>query len=68
MNLAAIQDIDKASVLAEAFINAGKNLGMNQANLGEIIGKDRSAISRGRIEPASKAGELALSNEVDFDG
>lgn len=60
MNLAAIQDVDKASVLAEAFINAGKNLGMNQADLAEIIGKDRSAISRGRIDPDSKAGELAL--------
>jgi hypothetical protein len=60
MNLATIQDIDKAGVLAEAFINAGKNLGMNQADLGNIIGKDRSAISRGKIEPGSKAGELAL--------
>lgn len=60
MNLAAIQNIDNASVLAEAFVNAGKNLGMNQSDLGYIIGKDRSAISRGRIEPGSKAGELAL--------
>lgn len=60
MNLAAIQDIDKASVLAEALINAGKNLGMNQAYLGDVIGKNRTVISRGRIEPDSKAGELAL--------
>lgn len=60
MNLATIQEIDKASVLAEAFINAGKNLGMNQAELGSIIGKDRSAISRARIDPGSKPGELAL--------
>ncbi|MCL5060523.1 MAG: MbcA/ParS/Xre antitoxin family protein [Candidatus Thermoplasmatota archaeon] len=60
MSLAVAQDADKASVLAEALINAGRHLGMNQADLGEIIGKDRTAISRGRIDPASKAGELAL--------
>jgi hypothetical protein len=60
MNLAAIQQSDKASILAEAYINAGKSLGLSQADLGDIIGKDRSAISRARIDPSSKAGELAL--------
>lgn len=60
MNFAAVQQTDKASVLAEAYINAGKNLGLSQADLGDIIGKDRSAISRARIDPGSKAGELAL--------
>ncbi len=60
MNVAVVPKIDQASVLAEAFVNAGKLLAMTQADLGEIIGKDRSAISRGRIDPASKVGELAL--------
>jgi hypothetical protein len=60
MSLALAHDTDRASVLAEAFVNAGKQLGLSQAALGEIIGKDRTAISRGRIDPASKAGELAL--------
>jgi len=60
MNLAAMQGIDNADVLGEALMNAGKYLGMSQADLGEVIGKDRSAISRGRIDPHSKAGELAL--------
>lgn len=60
MSLALAHDTDRASVLAEAFVNAGRQLGLSQAALGEIIGKDRSAISRGRIDPASKAGELAL--------
>jgi len=60
MSLAVAHDVDQASVLAEALINAGRQLGMSQADLGEIIGKDRTAISRGRIDPASKAGELAL--------
>ena len=60
MNLAVVPELDRSSVLGEALVNAGKLLGMSQADLGEIIGKDRSAISRGRINPASKDGELAL--------
>lgn len=60
MNLAIAADASKASVLAEAFANAGKQLGMTQADLGAIIGKERSAISRGSIDPESKDGELAL--------
>jgi hypothetical protein len=60
MNLAVAHEADPASVLSEALVNAGKQLGMSQADLGHIIGKDRTAISRGRIDPASKAGELAL--------
>ncbi|MDZ7585711.1 MAG: MbcA/ParS/Xre antitoxin family protein [Thiobacillus sp.] len=60
MSLAVAPDVDQAGVLAEALINAGKQLGLNRAELGEIIGKDRTAIGRGRIDPVSKAGELAL--------
>jgi len=60
MGYANVADTDQAGVLAEAFSNAGKSLGLTQADLGLIIGKDRSAISRGRIDPDSKEGELAL--------
>lgn len=60
ISLALAHDLDQASVLAEALLNAGKQLGMSQADLGAVIGKDRTAISRGRIDPASKSGELAL--------
>jgi hypothetical protein len=60
MNLALEQAVDHAGVLGEALVNAGRQLGMSQADLGAVIGKDRTAISRGRIDPASKAGELAL--------
>lgn len=60
MSLALAPDIDPSSVLTEALANAGKHLGMSQAELGEIIGKDRTVISRGRITADSKAGELAL--------
>lgn len=60
MNLAVAHDAEPASILAEALLNAGRYLGMSQADLGAIIGKDRTAISRARVDPASKAGELAL--------
>ena len=60
MGLAQVHQVDKAEVLAEALHNAGKALGMTQAEVGQVIGKDRSAISRGRIEPDTKPGELAL--------
>ncbi len=46
-------------VLSKALLNAGKGLGMSQADLGKVIGKDRTSISRG-LDPTSKAGELAL--------
>ncbi|HEY0721103.1 MAG TPA: MbcA/ParS/Xre antitoxin family protein [Gammaproteobacteria bacterium] len=60
MNLAHAHHADKATVLNEAFLNAGKQLGMSQKELGEIVGKERTAISKGNLAPASKAGELAL--------
>lgn len=60
MSQAIAPDNDKAAVLAEALSNAGRQLGMTQTELGAVIGKDRTAISRGRIDPDSKPGELAL--------
>jgi hypothetical protein len=60
MNQMIAPDPDKAGLLAEAFANVGRYLSMSQVDLGKIIGKDRTAISRGRVEPGSKAGELAL--------
>jgi len=60
MDPAFNQETPAAEVLAEAFSNAGRLLGFSQVELGEVIGKDRSAVSRGRIDPGSKSGELAL--------
>lgn len=60
MGLPQVHQVDRAEVLAEALLNAGKALGLTQSDLGVVIGKDRSAISRGRIEPDAKSGELAL--------
>lgn len=50
---------EKKSVLAKALLNAGKSLGLTQDEIGAVVGRDRSAFSRG-VEPESKSGELAL--------
>ena len=60
MTTATALNPKRANVLVEALSNAGKRLGLSQTDLGEIIGKDHSAISRGRLDPESKSGELAL--------
>jgi hypothetical protein len=60
MSQAAVPQPSEAAVLAEAFANAGRFLSMSQADLGAVIGKDRTAVSRGRLDPHTKAGELAL--------
>ncbi len=51
--------VSEEKVLAKAFMNAGKALGLSQADLGQIIGKDRSNF-RNNIDPKTKSGELAL--------
>jgi len=50
---------DQKLTLSKALLNAGKEIGLSQAQIGKIIGKDRTSLSRG-LDPASKAGELAL--------
>jgi len=50
----------ESQVLATAFLNAGKELGLSQSVLEVIIDRDRSSISRGGINPNTKSGELAL--------
>jgi len=50
---------DPRAVLTKALLNAGAGLGLPRERLGEIVGRDRTAFSRG-LDPASKAGELAL--------
>jgi len=47
-------------VLGKALVKAGKELGLTQADLGVVVGRDRTAISRQSLEPTSKSGELAL--------
>lgn len=50
---------DRKETLRKALLNAGKALGLPQAELAVVVGRDRSALHRG-IEPDSKPGELAL--------
>jgi hypothetical protein len=49
---------DPGDVLAKATIRAGKALGLSQADVGAVIGRDRTSLRRG-IDPDSKSGELA---------
>lgn len=59
MNLTQPAEAEDAAVLAKAFLNAGKAMGLSQAELGEVVGRDRTSLRRG-LAPGSKAGELAL--------
>jgi hypothetical protein len=47
-------------VLSKALVRAGKALGLSQADVGSVIGRDRTALARNAIEPDTKSGELAL--------
>jgi hypothetical protein len=46
-------------VLSQAVLRAGRTLGLSQADVGRVIGRDRTSIACG-LDPGSKAGELAL--------
>lgn len=59
MTLAQLHAPDPRATLAKALASAGKALGLSQEAIGQVIGRDRSALHRG-LDPASKAGELAL--------
>jgi hypothetical protein len=47
-------------VLSKALARAGKALGLSQAEVGGVIGRDRTALARNAIDPDTKSGELAL--------
>ena len=51
---------DPAEILSEGFLNAGKALGFKSRDLAGILGKERSTLSRIKLDPASKSGEAAL--------
>lgn len=52
-------DLDRGAVLTKALLNAGKAMGLSQALIGKVIGKERTSLHRG-LNPDSKSGELAL--------
>ncbi len=55
---------DKAEVLGKSLLATAEYLGLSAEVLGNIIGRDRTSITRLKkspaLEPSSKAGELAL--------
>jgi len=59
-NSARALQTDGQAVLAKALVSAGRDLGLTQAEVGAVIGRDRTALSRAAIDPESKSGELAL--------
>jgi len=59
LSTALSQPVDNKEILSKSLIKAGKAMGMSQTEIGNVIGKDRTSITRG-IDPNSKAGELAL--------
>tara|TARA_R110002124_G_scaffold204619_1_gene370997 strand:- start:321 stop:683 length:363 start_codon:yes stop_codon:yes gene_type:complete len=50
---------DPARVLGTAVLRASERLGLSRAELANVVGRDRSSISRSGVDPASKSGELA---------
>jgi hypothetical protein len=50
---------DPAIVLGKAVLRASERMGFSRSDLGKILGRDRSSISRAGVDPGSKAGELA---------
>ncbi len=46
-------------ILGAAALRAAERLGLSRIELGQVLGRDRSSISRSGIDPDSKSGELA---------
>ncbi len=64
MSTAPLPAAAPEEVLCKALFRAQTELGLNQTELGRILGIDRTSVARlkrrGRLEPDSKTGELAL--------
>lgn len=58
MRSAAATAPDLQAILTKATLRAGKALGLTQAEIGQVVGRDRTSLRRG-IDPDSKTGELA---------
>lgn len=50
---------DANLVLGKAAVRAAERLGFSQTELADIVGRDRTTITRSGIDPESKSGELA---------
>ena len=54
------KEVDDRQVLGKALFNAAGALGISKGDAAQIVGRERTGISRDGIDPKSKAGELAL--------
>ena len=59
MSTVPLQRPNERRVLAKALLNAGKAIGLSQADIGAVVGRDRTSFARG-LDPDNKSGELAL--------
>ena len=57
--LPAKQAVDPRHILGKAVLRAADRMGIRQNELADIIGRNRSSLSRSGIDPGSKSGELA---------
>lgn len=64
MGIVAQDNITDKTVLCEALFNVQDKLGLTDAEIGQIIGKDRTSVQRikkrGEIDTRSKTGELTV--------
>ncbi|MBW8190284.1 MbcA/ParS/Xre antitoxin family protein [Neiella marina] len=56
----AVAKLSPADVLGKSTLNAGRHLGLSADQVGEIIGRGRTSITRNGIDPTSKVGDLAM--------
>ena len=63
MNTANLANTDANTVLCKALFSTKERFKLTQAELGKIIGMERTSITRlkerGKLDPSSKTGELA---------
>lgn len=50
---------DPGRVLGTAVLRASERMGISRAELAQVVGRDRSSITRSGIDPDSKSGELS---------
>lgn len=50
---------DPSQVLGTAALRAAERMGLSRSELANVLGRDRSSISRSGVDPQSKSGELA---------
>lgn len=55
----ALKQPNPSLTLGKATFRAADKLGLTQSDVAEIIGRNRTSISRNGIDPNSKSGELA---------